>query len=235
MSASQACLHKLEVQHQTTIAMIEKRHQEIIDAVNRDMKKLRQEIDDDYMIKKDELLKLIFPNKITPKRKRDANDGPAEYGVNNQPLKKCKSDFAADLNAEDTVKDKSKASYILITKGKYDDDFKATETGACLIWCGQAKRTTHDATVVCGTHIFIRDKGCSPYIYQGVVAQKEIVRPRTKRSPIKLKLMIDIAVPNVGRLCDDIIDTDHFKYQNGCWRTLGLPKFKANGHGIYKI
>ena len=254
MSALKEGLERLEAQHQETIGMIEKRHQEMIDAINREMRRLRQEIDDDYIIKKEELLKLILPNNVATKqhqkvcaylinfrvgfnnrqkRKRNENESPADCRLNHPPYKKCKSD--SELIADQAVKYKSKATYILITKGKYDDDFKMTETGACLIWSGQAKRTTHDATVVCGTHVFIRDKGSTPYIHQGIVAQKEVIRPRTKILPIKLKLMIDVAVQNAGRLCDDIIDTDHFKYQNGCWRTLSLPKFKANGHGIYKV
>eukprot|EP01084_Bolivina_argentea_P203768 347955_1 len=164
-----------------------------------------------------------------------------EKNVKNQIYDKCRNRIKI-LNDDKQISIQTEyISYILITEGNYDDTIKTLDAESYglfeLIWEGQKQRACHDDTVQIGTHVFYRKKARIPYKYKGIVIKKTLLKKRKKRNPIKLKLIIDDKYCQFAAdtICNDIDKNDQYQYQDACWRTIKLPKFKAHGQGIYKV
>ena len=130
---------------------------------------------------------------------------------------------------------KNHQSCIMITEdGKYNDIKTELDKGLYkLIWEGQNKKSTYDSNVNVGTDVFWRKKRGIPFTYIGRVINKQIISERTSTNPIKLKLIIaDYECVYKNHKCD-MIEDEHFKFQNACWRSIKLKPFKCNGQGIY--
>ena len=87
-----------------------------------------------------------------------------------------------------------------------------------MIWEGQEKLSAYDNTVKKGTHVFWRDKGQIPYTYKGIVIKRTLLKKRTKKHPIKLKLIIDDKECQfeANTICNNINNDELYKYQNAC-------------------
>lgn len=124
---------------------------------------------------------------------------------------------------------------ILITEGNYQDNKTELDEGLYRIeWEGQNKRTTYDNQVDVGTNVFWRHKTEKFYKYLGRVIKRDVIDPRTSRSPIRLKLIVaDYGCSyRSNTICDRINHNDSYKYQQACWRSIGLSRFRCNGQAI---